>query len=118
MGLDTIIILVIILCIYMWPLAIIAASDRSRGNEKTYWMLATIFLSWIGLILYRYTTLDQEERRKRHRKKLEYEHKKAQALKRQQMQQQNAMPAAEVEIEEAAETDETAKAPEHLDKSA
>ena len=88
MTLDTIIILVIIWCVYLWPLAIIATSDRSRDNEKTYWMLATIFLSRFGLIMYRATTLSEKERRLRHRKKLEYEHKKAQALKRKQAREQ------------------------------
>lgn len=120
MTLDTIIILVIILCVYMWPLAIIAASDRSRGNEKTYWILATIFLSWIGLILYRFTTFSEKERRKRHRQKLEVEHKKARALKKKRLKAQQAAAANPTESEpEFIEQDEQQnKEPPHVDGSA
>lgn len=121
MTLDQIITLVIVLCLYMWPLSIIAASDRSRGNEKSYWMLVTIFLSWIGLLLYHFTVLSEKERRKRHRSKMEYEHKKEQALKKRRLMEEKAAaanppPAIEDTPQENAE--QTEQADPRVDSSA
>ncbi len=99
MSLDSIITLVIILCVYMWPLAIIANSNRTRGNEKTYWMLVTVFLSWVGLFIYRITTLSEEERRQRQRDKLIYERKKANAERKKKLKEQQHQAAQPEPIE-------------------
>jgi hypothetical protein len=41
-------------CFFVWllPILIIAASDRTTGGEKLAWILAIIFLSWFAWIFY------------------------------------------------------------------
>ena len=38
--------------IWLLPILIIAASDRTTGGEKAAWILAIIFLSWFAWIFY------------------------------------------------------------------
>jgi hypothetical protein len=41
-------------CFLIWllPIVIILASDRTTGSEKLAWILAIIFLSWFAWIFY------------------------------------------------------------------
>lgn len=41
-------------CFFIWllPILIIAASDRTEGGEKLAWILAVIFVSWFAWIFY------------------------------------------------------------------
>ncbi|HEY5569290.1 MAG TPA: hypothetical protein VIM81_18850 [Gammaproteobacteria bacterium] len=41
-------------CFFIWllPILIIAASDKTTGGEKLAWILAIIFLSWFAWIFY------------------------------------------------------------------
>lgn len=41
-------------CFFIWllPILIIAASDKTTGGEKAAWILAIIFLSWFAWIFY------------------------------------------------------------------
>ena len=41
-------------CFFIWllPIIIIAASDKTTGAEKLAWILAIIFLSWFAWIFY------------------------------------------------------------------
>ena len=43
-----------LLCLFVWllPILIIAASDRTTAPEKIAWILAIIFLSWFAWIFY------------------------------------------------------------------
>lgn len=38
--------------IWLLPILIIAASDKTTGGEKLAWILAIIFLSWFAWIFY------------------------------------------------------------------
>lgn len=38
--------------IWLLPIIIIAASDRTSGAEKLAWILAIVFLSWFAWIFY------------------------------------------------------------------
>ena len=40
------------LVIWILPILIIAASDRTSGLEKVAWILAIVFLSWFAWIFY------------------------------------------------------------------
>ncbi len=44
----------IILCFAIWllPILLIAASDRTHGGEKLAWILAVIFITWFAWIFY------------------------------------------------------------------
>jgi hypothetical protein len=41
-----------ILFIWLLPILIIAASDRTTGGEKLAWILAIVFFSWFAWIFY------------------------------------------------------------------
>ncbi|HLW51185.1 MAG TPA: hypothetical protein VKZ78_09435 [Sphingobacteriaceae bacterium] len=38
--------------IWLLPIIIIAASNRTSGNEKLAWILAVIFISWFAWIFF------------------------------------------------------------------
>ena len=104
MTLESISIGLIILCLYMTPIAMVASSKLSRGNEKTGWMLLTIFLSWIGLVIYFSTVLKKKDRAIRNRDLAQRKQRQAEALKRQQelaaqqaLEAQQAMEAEQAE---------------------
>lgn len=40
------------LVIWIIPVILIAASDRTSGGEKAAWILAMIFVSWFAWIFY------------------------------------------------------------------
>ena len=107
MKLEDIIIGIIILCVYMWPLALVANSKRSKDNEKTGWLLLTVFLSWIGWVIYQSTVLNREDRAKRNRELAERKHREEEALKRRQEQlaQQQAEAEAQARAEAQAQAD-------------
>jgi len=46
--------LVVFGCFFIWllPILIIVASDKTTGAEKLAWILAIIFLSWFAWIFY------------------------------------------------------------------
>lgn len=48
---------------YLVPLGLIAKSRRTRGHEKTIWLMTTLVFSWISLLLY-YTVVPTLEQRK------------------------------------------------------
>ena len=41
-------------CALIWllPIILIAASDRTEGREKVAWILAVIFISWFAWVFY------------------------------------------------------------------
>ena len=41
-------------CLFVWllPILIIAASDKTTAGEKLAWILAIVFLSWFAWIFY------------------------------------------------------------------
>lgn len=41
-------------CLFIWllPILIIVASDKTTGGEKLAWILAIIFLSWFAWVFY------------------------------------------------------------------
>ena len=43
-----------LVCFAIWlvPIVLIAASDRTSGKEKLAWILAVIFISWFAWIFY------------------------------------------------------------------
>ncbi len=43
---------ILFLVLYMAPLVMVGISSRTRGNAKTAWILATIFLSWLAVVTY------------------------------------------------------------------
>ncbi len=75
------------LCLYMAPLAIIAGSKRTWGNEKTGWLFCTILFSWLALIAYYSTALNKKDREARHRAKMKYQQQAEAAAARQQARQ-------------------------------
>lgn len=40
------------LVIWLLPIVLIAASDRTSGKEKLAWVLAVIFISWFAWVFY------------------------------------------------------------------
>ena len=40
------------LAIWLLPIFLIAASDRTHGKEKVAWILAVIFISWFAWVFY------------------------------------------------------------------
>ncbi|QCK15204.1 PLDc N-terminal domain-containing protein [Mangrovivirga cuniculi] len=38
--------------VYLIPILIIAKSDKTSGTEKTLWILAVLFISWIAFLFY------------------------------------------------------------------
>jgi Na+/melibiose symporter-like transporter len=44
----------IIVCAALWllPIVLIAASDRTEGKEKLAWILAVIFITWFAWVFY------------------------------------------------------------------
>lgn len=44
----------VLACLFIWllPILIIAASDKTTGGEKLAWILAIIFLSWFAWVFY------------------------------------------------------------------
>jgi biopolymer transport protein ExbB/TolQ len=104
MPIENAIITIIVLCAYITPLAIIAGSKRCWGVEKTYWLLATIFFSWLALILYNSTVLSVSERKVRHRNKQERQHKIEQALRNKQKREQQTKQAEQTETNTTPQT--------------
>ena len=51
-GLFTLIFVVICFAIWLVPIVLIAASDRTEGKEKLAWILAVIFISWFAWVFY------------------------------------------------------------------
>ena len=45
---------VFIICAAVWllPIILIAASDKTSGREKLAWILAVIFITWFAWIFY------------------------------------------------------------------
>ena len=43
-----------IICAAVWllPIILIAASDKTSGREKVAWILAVIFISWFAWVFY------------------------------------------------------------------
>jgi len=44
--------LLLTLIVWFLPIVLILGSDRTRGAEKLFWVLAVIFVSWFAWILY------------------------------------------------------------------
>jgi hypothetical protein len=44
----------ILICAVIWllPIVLIAASDRTSGKEKAAWILAVIFITWFAWVFY------------------------------------------------------------------
>ncbi|MCU4677060.1 hypothetical protein N7931_15610 [Catenovulum sp. 2E275] len=40
------------ICLFLMPIALVAGDKRVSGQEKNGWLLATIFLSWIGWLVF------------------------------------------------------------------
>ncbi len=47
-------VLVVLGCVFVWllPILLIAASDKTTAGEKIAWILAIVFLSWFAWIFY------------------------------------------------------------------
>lgn len=51
-ALFTLVALAICAAIWLLPILLIAASDRTTGAEKLAWVLAVIFVSWFAWVFY------------------------------------------------------------------
>lgn len=66
MGLtETDLLLYIIgICFFLLPIALVAGDKRALGQSKNMWLLATLFLSWLGWLVYISTVKAEEEKKK------------------------------------------------------
>ncbi|EWH11731.1 hypothetical protein DS2_02870 [Catenovulum agarivorans DS-2] len=66
MGLtETDLLLYIIgICFFLLPIALVAGDKRAMGQSKNMWLLATLFLSWLGWLVYISTVQAEEEKKK------------------------------------------------------
>ncbi|MFT4924361.1 MAG: hypothetical protein ACI8WB_000439 [Phenylobacterium sp.] len=96
MTLEELYIALFWLCLYMAPLAFVAASPRTKDNEKTGWLLATILFSWFALIAYWSTAPNKKERKKRHQEQMTHKQKVAEfnAAKQLHQRREDALAAA------------------------
>lgn len=63
------VLMLLAISLYLIPLGMIAKSRRTRGHEKTMWLMATLVFSWVSLLLY-YTVVPtlEQRRQKQHEK--------------------------------------------------
>ncbi|WP_111978773.1 hypothetical protein [Algibacillus agarilyticus] len=40
------------ICFYLIPISLVINSKRTRGQEKNFWLIVTLFLTWFGWLLY------------------------------------------------------------------
>lgn len=40
------------ICLFLLPIALVAGDKRCTGQAKNVWLLITIFLSWLGWLVY------------------------------------------------------------------
>ncbi len=52
LGLGVFALIMLMGFIWILPIILIAASNRTSGNEKLAWILAVIFISWFAWIFY------------------------------------------------------------------
>lgn len=57
------VLMLLAISLYLIPLGMIAKSRRTRGHEKTVWLMVTLVFSWVSLLLY-YTVVPTLEERK------------------------------------------------------
>lgn len=51
-GLFVFSVLLLIICLWLWPIVMIARSPRVEGGEKVAWILLVLFVSWFAWIFY------------------------------------------------------------------
>lgn len=52
LGLGVFALIMLMGFVWILPIILIAASNRTSGNEKLAWILAVIFISWFAWIFY------------------------------------------------------------------
>lgn len=80
------------ICFFLLPIALVAGDKRAMGQSKNMWLLATLFLSWLGWLVYISTVQADEEKKKEQQRRAEQ--KAAEESKRRAAQIQKQAAAA------------------------
>ncbi|WP_016956109.1 hypothetical protein [Catenovulum agarivorans] len=59
------------ICFFLLPIALVAGDKRAIGQSKNMWLLATLFLSWLGWLVYISTVQAEEEKKKEQQRRAE-----------------------------------------------
>ncbi|MER2491674.1 hypothetical protein [Catenovulum sediminis] len=79
------------ICFFLMPIALVAGDKRSVGQSKNIWLLATLFLSWLGWLVY-ISTVQADEEKKLEKERRSKKHAEAQSRAK-KLQQQGAAAA-------------------------
>lgn len=82
------------ICFFLLPIALVAGDKRAMGQSKNMWLLATLFLSWLGWLVYISTVQADEEKKKEQQRRAEQKAAEESKRRAAKMQKQAAAASA------------------------
>lgn len=98
---------IFLLCAYLVPVALVVNSKRSRGNEKSGWLIGAVLFSWVTLILYYAVVPSVKAQRKVQQAKLNAKREKIKAAYNEKLAKEEALNAESEILEDESESEET-----------